>query len=130
MRRERLVFRREAPRLGILGDGKLFDESPIHQIECLFSRGAEPRRFPGRFTPSSTDGTGRVGRALLIAVERPAYEYRGQRSNCPTWRYNHHKWILDPRGALRLSRRPTRASGRRVSAGPGLLSSLELLRWS
>ena len=37
MRRERLVFRREAPRSGILGDGKLFDESPIHQIECLFS---------------------------------------------------------------------------------------------
>ena len=64
--------------MGIPGDGKLFDESPIHQIECLFSRGAEPRRFPGRFTPSSTDGTGRVGRALLIAVERPACEYRGQ----------------------------------------------------
>jgi putative membrane protein len=37
MRRERLVFRREAPRVGIPGDGKLFDESPIHQIECLFS---------------------------------------------------------------------------------------------
>ena len=31
------LFRGEAPRFGILGDGKLFDETPIHQIGCVFS---------------------------------------------------------------------------------------------